>query len=143
MILETINQEWGWLNLNAVELIVENDFGNLIFRTDDGAYWRMLPENPECIQIANTQAEFEKLTTDPEFQLDWRMESLVAMAKLQLGELALGWKYCLKIPAFLGGEYSKENLGTVPQLEQIGFSGDIARQIHNLPDGTKFKLKIV
>lgn len=70
------------------------------------------------------------------------METLVTAAKRKLGELEEGRKYCLKKPAILGGEYSEENIGTVSQIEQIGFSGDIARQIHDLPDGTKIELKI-
>lgn len=142
LILETINKEWEWLGISAVELIDENDFGNLIFRSDEGTYWRILPESPECIKIADNQNEFEKLRTDQDFQLDWQMETLVTAAKRKLGELEQGRKYGLKMPTILGGEYSEENLGTVSQIEQIGFSGDIARQIHDLPDGAKVKLKI-
>lgn len=142
MILETINKEWGWLGISAIEVIDENDFGNLIFRSDDGAYWRILPESPECVKIANNQNKFEKMRTDQDFQFDWQMETLVIAAKRKLGELEQGRKYCLKMPAILGGEYSEENLGTVSQIEQIGFSGDIARQIRDLPDGAKIELKI-
>jgi len=142
MILETINKEWGWLGISAIEVIDENDFGNLIFRSDNGAYWRILPESPECIKIANNQNEFEKLRTDQDFQLDWQMETLVAKAQGVFGDLEQGRKYCLKIPAILGGEFSKENLGTVSHIEQITISGDIARQIHDLPDGAKIELKL-
>ncbi|MBU0486774.1 MAG: DUF1851 domain-containing protein [Bacteroidetes bacterium] len=102
MIIEAINRGWGWLNVNAVELIDENEFGNLIFRCMNGAYWRILPENPECIKIADNQKEFEKLKSDKDFQLDWQMENLVTVAKQKFGNLGQGRKYCLKIPAFLG-----------------------------------------
>lgn len=142
MIIESINNDWGWLNINAVELIAENDFGNLIFRSADASYWRILPENPECLKIAENQSDYGKLVIDKEFQLDWAMEILVTLAKQTLGELEIGQKYCLKMPALLGGEYEKENLGTISQIEQISFSGDIARQIDDLPDGSKFELKI-
>jgi hypothetical protein len=113
----------------------------LIFRSDDRTYWRILPESPECIKIADNQNEFDILKTDQDFQLDWQMKALVKAAKRKLGKLEQGRKYCLKIPAILSGEYSEENLETVSQIEQIGFSGNIARQIHNLPDGAKIELK--
>jgi hypothetical protein len=51
--------------------------------------------------------------------------------------------FCLKLPAVLGGPYAEENFGTISRRELIAFSGDIARQIKDVPDGGQFKLKIV
>lgn len=43
---------------------------------------------------------------------------------------------CLKMPGPLGGEYGGDNLGRIDLIEPIAASGDIARQIAGLPDGT-------
>lgn len=142
MLIESINKAWGWLGIHAVSLIDENDFGNIIFQSSDGTFWRILPENPECLKIADTEIDFQKLRADNDFIIDWKMEALVSIAELKYGKLEKGRKYCLKIPSFLGGEYTQENIGTVSFIEQIEFSGDVANQIHDLPDGTKFTFEI-
>lgn len=130
------------MDIQAIQLIDENDFGNLIFRSHDGSYWRILPENPACIKIADDDVGFQKVMLNKNFQLEWNMETLVTLARQTIGKLEKGRKYCLKIPAFLGGEYNEGNLGSVSQIEQIEFSGDIARQIDTLPDGAGIELKI-
>jgi hypothetical protein len=142
MILKSINKAWGWTNIKAVEIIDQNDFGNYIFRAEDSSYWRILPENPEFVKIANNSNEYRKLKEDAEFQSDWKMKALVSAGIQKFGKLDEGRKFCLKLPAYVGGEYSYENLGTLPQLEQISFSGDLAQQINDLPDGSKIELKI-
>jgi hypothetical protein len=50
--------------------------------------------------------------------------------------------YCLKLPSPLGGAYALDNIGLIDRAELITASGDIARQIDGLPDGTQIKLKI-
>ena len=47
------------------------------------------------------------------------------------------------ILGILGGDYDVENIRTVPQIEKIRFSGEIGKQVQELPDGAKIKLKIV
>ena len=91
-IIDLINKGWGWQGINAVELIDENEFGNIIFKSEDESYWRILPENPECIMIASNQNEFDILKMDDEFQIDWQMKNLVYMAKLKIGKLEEGRK---------------------------------------------------
>lgn len=71
------------------------------------------------------------------------MTALVSLANDKCGPLTEGRKYCLKIPGALGGEYAIDNLATAPQVELVGISGDIARQIKELPDGTQVKLRVV
>ena len=45
------------------------------------------------------------------------MMPLVGEATARLGPLDQGRKYCLKIPAILGGEYGGDNLGTISLTE--------------------------
>lgn len=71
------------------------------------------------------------------------MAALVSQANDQCGPLSEGMKYCLKIPGVLGGAYGGDNLATAPQVELVRFSGDIARQIEELPDGAQIKLQVV
>ncbi|WP_208728728.1 hypothetical protein [Leptospira selangorensis] len=56
--------------------------------------------------------------------------------------MADGRKYCLKVPGTLGGEYKLSNISVISFIELIQFSGDVALQIKDLPDGSKVQLKI-
>jgi hypothetical protein len=71
------------------------------------------------------------------------MISLVAAANDQLGALRPGYKYCLKIPGVLGGEYGGSNLATAPLRDIIAFSGHVAKEIQGLPDGAQIRLRVM
>jgi hypothetical protein len=142
-LVEEIRQHWGWVGIEPVEVVGENDFGNLIIKDEDGKYWRLCPEDCYCKVIAASRAELDALSIDQEFLQDWYMSSLVSLANDQCGPLTEGRKYCLKIPGVLGGTYGGENVATAPQVELVRFSGDIARQIEELPDGAQITLRVV
>ena len=141
-LVEEIRQSWGWVGIEPVEVVGENDFGNLIVKDEDGKYWRMCPEECYCKVIAANRADLDTLSTNQEFLQDWYMAALFSLANDQCGPLNEGRKYCLKIPGVLGGKYGGDNLATAPQVELVRFSGHIARQIEELPDGTQIRLRV-
>jgi hypothetical protein len=141
-IITEINKAWNWKGFNATKIILTNDFGNVIYKTNENEYWRICPEETSCEKIAKTDLEFERLSTDSEFIEDWEMSNLVTIAKSELGELEENQKYCLKMPANIGGEYNKSNIGKISFTELISFSGDLGFQIKDLKDGQKIKLNI-
>lgn len=141
-LLDDVRSAWGWVGIEPVELLDENDFGNLILRDVRGHYWRLCPEDLYCEVVASNRDELDRLSKDQEFLGDWCMRDLVDQAFQRLGALAPDRKYCLKIPGVLGGEYGGENLGTISLDELIKASGRIAQQIADLPDGTSIKLSV-
>ena len=142
-IIEELRQSWGWVGIDPLEVVGENDFGNLIIKATDGRCWRLCPEDCYCAVIANNRAELDVLSSDQEFLQDWYMSALVSLANEKIGPLSDGMKYCLKIPGVLGGEYGGDNIATAPLVELVSLSGDIARQIDSLPDGAQIKLHVV
>ncbi|MEX8505754.1 T6SS immunity protein Tdi1 domain-containing protein [Leptothrix ochracea] len=141
-LVEEVRQSWGWVGIEPVEVVGENDFGNLIIKDEDGKYWRLSPEDYYCKVIAANRAELDALSSNQDFLQDWYMAALVSLANDQCGPLSEGRKYCLKIPSVLGGAYGGDNLATAPQVELVRFSGHIARQIEELPDGAQIKLRV-
>jgi hypothetical protein len=141
-IVTDIEEAWGWVGIRPEEIVGENDFGNLMIRDVQGHYWRLTPEDLSCEVIAQTRAELDRLSVDQEFLGDWYMRPLVEKAREQCGPLPEGRKYCLKIPAALGGEYDGDNLATISLVELIRASGHLARQIKDLPDGAKVSLRV-
>ncbi|MEH6462155.1 T6SS immunity protein Tdi1 domain-containing protein [Chitinimonas sp. JJ19] len=141
-ILSAVEEAWGWTGIRPMELVGENAFGNLMLRDEGGCYWRLCPEDAYCEIVAANATELAALQLDQDFLHDWYMQALVNEARSLLGELDNGQKYCLKIPGVLGGLYDRTNLGTVPLLELIRFSGLLAYQIKDLPDGSTVNLTI-
>lgn len=142
-LVEEISQSWGWVGLNPLEVVGENDFGNLIIKDIESQYWRLCPEDCYCRVIASNRQELDTLSTDPEFLDDWYMRAIVELAKEKCGALPEGKKYCLRIPGILGGEYGGDNLGTASLGDLIRISGQLAKQTADLPDGAKIMLKVV
>ena len=141
-IIKKVNLAWNWTEFTAVKILMINKFGNIIFQTSNNEYCRICPEELSCEVIANSELEYIQLCNDSEFEADWNMDNLIRIAKQELGELGENQKYCLKIPAIIGGKYSKENLGKISFDELISFSGDLAFQIKDLEDGQEIELKI-
>lgn len=140
---ETVRAAWGWCGVDPVDIVGENDFGNLMVKDSTGRYWRLCPEDLSCAVVARDREELEALSRSQEFLRDWYMSGLVEEAFHRFGALPEGRKYCLKIPGALGGEYGGDNLATIYLDELIRASGDVAQQIQDLPDGAKVRIKIV
>src|SRR5690606_10561723 len=130
-----IKEAWGWTGLEPNQIVGDNDFGNLIVKDQNGRYWHLCPEDLYCKVVAQSREELDQLSQDQEFLRDWYMSELVQQARERLGPLRPGFKYCLKIPGTLGGEYGGENLAAISLSGLISASGDIAQQILDLPDG--------
>ena len=141
-LLDEVRSAWGWVGIDPVDLIDDNEFGNLILEDANGQFWRLCPEDLYCKVVASSRAELDRLAKDQYFLRDWYMRDLVDQAFQRLGALAPGRKYCLKIPGVLGGEYGGDNLGTISSNELISASGHIAQQIADLPDGTSVELSV-
>ena len=142
-LIAIVEDTWGWTGLRPVVIVGDNDFGNLIVKDEADHYWRLCPEDLSCKVVASSRAELDQLSQDQAFLHDWYMKDLTQRARDKLGPLRPGFKYCLKIPGALGGEYGGDNLATVSLGQLISASGHIAQQIEGLPDGAQIKLSIV
>jgi hypothetical protein len=138
-LLETVRRAWGFTGLVPGRVLDINPFGNLLVEDAGGRIWRICPEELSCEPVATTQQELQQVRSAD----DWKMERLVALATDSLGAPGEGRCFCLKIPGVLGGKYEVANLGTIPVLELVAVSGDIASQIKDQPDGAKVRLRII
>jgi len=141
-LLTSIYESWSWAGIKPSQVVGDNSFGNLIIKDEVGLYWRLCPEDLYCKVVANSRAELDTLSHTQEFLEDWYMVNLEVAAKEQLGPLRPGYKYCLKIPGVLGGEYGGSNLATVPLVELVAVSGHMAREIQDLPNGAQIRLRV-
>lgn len=140
--IELINETWRWSGAEAKAVISVNDFGSIIFKSDDAKYWRIRPEELSCKMISENQGEFDELKLSKDFLNNWEMKNQVDEARKELGELLEGEKYCLKLPTVIGGLYETSNFGKISHTQLISFSGQMASQINDLPDGAKIEFNV-
>jgi hypothetical protein len=141
-LLSIIREAWSWRGIEPASIVSQNAFGNVIVKTVDGNYWRIVPEEPSAEVIAASDTDYARFVSDPEFQVDREMDRLVDVARAKLGPAGEKCFY-LVIPALLGGAYEAENIQLLPIAELMALSGDLARQIDGLPEGSQVELKVV
>jgi hypothetical protein len=141
-LLESVAKGWSWRIGNPVAIVATNRFGNAIVKTEDGLYHRIMPEDWACRAFAASDAELKVNMLDEAFRLDWEMENIVAKAEASLGPLASGRVYYLVTPSILGGSYFGTNIRTITLIELLSYSGEMARQMEGVPDGSKVKIVV-
>ena len=141
-LIAVIKQAWGWVGIKPAQVIGDNSFGNLLIKDETGRYWRLCPEDLCCTVVASSREELDALSQSQEFRTDWHMANLVAAARERLGALRPGYKYCLRIPGVLGGQYGGANLAVMPFHELLTASGHLGREIRDLPDGAQIRLHV-
>ena len=139
---EVINNAWSWKGVFAHEIILTNEFGNIIFKSNNNDYWRICPEELLIEKIANHKSEFEILINIQGFKEGWEMKNLVRVAENKLGKLEEGESYYFVIPPVIGGKYDESNIQKIKSEELISLSGDLAFQIKDLKDGQKIRIKV-
>lgn len=127
--LDDINEFWGWAGLIAVEVLAENDFGNLLIRDEDDGFWWLCPQDLRCQLVARHRAGFEALSYNQQFLQRWYATELRTAALEALGPLVSGRKYCMTVPFAQGGGCGADNLATAPLSVLIRFSGEVAEAI--------------
>ncbi|WP_202593507.1 T6SS immunity protein Tdi1 domain-containing protein [Tolumonas lignilytica] len=141
--LKEIKDSWGWVGIEPQEIVIVNEFGNLIIKDLNDKFWRLCPEDVYCKVVAESIEEYNVLIKNEKFLEDWFMSAMVAEAEKNLGALEPGHKYHMVIPGVLGGEYGGKNVKVAPHVEIIRCSGDLGKQIEELPDGAQIQLKVV
>jgi hypothetical protein len=138
-LIEVVRSAWGFKGLVPVRILDINPFGNVLVEDAVGQVWRICPEELSCEPVTETQQGVHEIQSSD----DWKMERMVELATAALGAPGVERCFCLKTPGVLGGEYAIGNVGTITVAELIAFSGDVASQIEDLPDGSKITFRVV
>ena len=118
----------------------EDVFGNLFGFIDKNIIYFNI-ETAEKTKIADSFTDWAAVLIE---NIDYYtaysfLETLDAVSIKQLTE---GKRLSPKMPFILGGEYELKNLMLKDYRKNLMFNASIAIQIHDLPDGTKVKIKI-
>lgn len=65
-IISEIGLAWQWAEIRPVAFVMQNDFGNVIFKDEHGRFRRLMPEERTCEVIAEDDELFAQLEQSAE-----------------------------------------------------------------------------
>ena len=141
---EKLLGEWRWLVHGNFRLLAVNAFGDLFLEALDGDVHRLDVTNATLSPIAASAKDFAAATATPEKKRDWFLEDLARQAAQRGCSPGKGQCIGYKIPVvFKESANAPNNLYVADLYEFVSFMGEIRRQMKDVPDGTKIRLKVV
>ena len=130
--IEEAMKEWEWLlSTDGIEIVNTSCLGDVIFIDGEGSLM--------ILDVVAGQVRLFDLHEEEQIAGMPRLTSRLESEGLKLKE---GQCYALK-PHAIFKEYIAENLYVASLPEYVSFMGDFHRQIKDLPDGTKFRFKVI
>jgi hypothetical protein len=140
---ELLLEKWRWLCASPVTIIARNAFGDLFLLTESGVVSKLDVSMGQLTKIAETVEQFLSLAKSPEKRQELFAEE-DERAAAQKG-LVPNAAQCIafKIPlCFRESSTASDNVYIANLYDYIPFLGDIHRQMANVPDGRKIKLRV-
>ena len=140
-LVDAFNESWGWTGIVAERIRAQSPMGHLVLSDEDEQFYYLDTDGMAIIPLG-TQVDAEAHLALEEVQELWWGGDLVEAGKALLGEPPEGSVLSLKPEALIQGQYVPENLWIIPLEELIAFTGAVARQIKDLPDGAQIKFEV-
>ena len=138
-----ICSEWQWLlNGEYVPMMVSMSGDMFLFDKNSAVFWLDTGKG-QIKKIADNSAHFESLLYDLDNIDEWFMASTV-LDLIKAGiSLKVNEVYSYKLMPILNGNYSVENFEPTDISVHFSMTGQICRQVINLPDGTRINKVVV
>jgi hypothetical protein len=135
-------QEWRWLCPHPLKVIARSAFGDLFLEDETGRVHMLDVGLGEFSLIAKSVSDFEEQAATLEMQEHWFAKKDEDSARAR--GLIPGPGQCIGFSTpLVFAEAGHPNPAYVIDLyENVGFLGNIHRQIADLPDGAKIRLVI-
>jgi hypothetical protein len=139
--LSAFRKAWAWFLPQPFEPVMVSTLGDVFFQQGGPDVYWLNTGTAEMTRVAASRAEFMELLRTEKAD-EWFMPHLVEQLKVA-GKLLQpdGCYTYVSLPIFSEGKYEVANLNSVPAAEHFSVTGDIHRQIRDLPDGFKVGIK--
>jgi hypothetical protein len=148
----TVGPSWGTSEWNSPNLWKDDYRGvaDNIFCFAEEIFGRQFVIHDEKIAVFESETgDLEIIASSLE---EWASKILLDYNQMTGHPLAHAWqslhgalhprhRLIAKRPFILGGEYSIENLASIDSVRMMKSLGNLAFQLHDLPDGTKVQFK--
>jgi hypothetical protein len=136
-------EQWRWLCSQSVTLVARNGFGDLFLRTNEKKILWLNVRGATLTEIAESELGFKhSLAESAKRELWFAEQQLAAFAERGMKPNDL---QCIgfKTPVVFAESRSVPDNAYVADLyEQVAFLGDLHRQIADVPNGGKVRLKV-
>jgi hypothetical protein len=142
--LEKLLREWKWLVHGHFRLLAVNAFGDLFLEDINGDVHRLDVTSAKVSAIAASAKQFAEAANEPEKRRDWLLEGLAEQAAGRGCRPGKGQCVGYKVPVvFKESAAAPNNLYVADLYEFVAFMGDVHKQMKDVPDGSKIRLKVV
>jgi len=136
-------EQWRWLCTEPVTLIARNGFGDLFLRTIEGKVLRLDVGDGTLAEVAESELSFKDSVKHSAKRELWfaehQLEAFAARGLKPNDLQCIGFK----TPVVFAESANVPNNAYVADLyEQVSFLGDLHRQIADVPNGGKIRLKV-
>ncbi len=136
-------EQWRWLCCQSVTLVARNGFGDLFLRTNERKILWLNVGGGTLTEIAESELAFEhSLAESAKRELWFAEQQLAAFAErgMKPNDLqCIGFKTPV---VFAESRSAPDNAYVADLYEQVAFLGDLHRQIADVPNGGKVRLKV-
>lgn len=140
-VLGAVNEGWSWAGLEATTIHATSRMGHMLLSDKDGCFYYLDIDGMRLLRLGDQAAAKAHFDKDETREI-WQATALVEGARQRLGEPPEGSVFTLSPRNWIDGKYSVENMVILPLVEIAHLSGDIARQLKDLPDGAKVRIEL-
>ena len=135
--------EWRWLLGGLPRLVGWSSAGDLFYVDEHACVCRLDTGAGECEVVADSRSEFDSLLQDTRCLENLLMLPVLRAFESTHGPLPKGSCMSFTELPVLGGTYSVENRHAISIAEHAALTGDLHRQLRDLPDGTAIRRHFV
>jgi hypothetical protein len=133
---------WSWLLPTKFTLWLVTRFADLFLVLPDGTVHMLDVGVGTLTKVAQSRDEFGASIEEEDNANQWLMIPLADRMLAAGVVLQPGQCYAFKTPPVLGGDYTVENVGTLPVWDYLAAYGSIHEQLRGVPDGSQVVLKV-
>jgi len=128
-------ESWDWIDFSEKTAFITTAFGDVFFESNDGIYF-LDSLGGTLDKVSNTKAELQNILNTADGQDHYLMAGLVAAARESGLILEPSECYDFKVSPSLNGSMELDNLQKMNFKVSLNISGQITKQIKDLPVGT-------
>ncbi len=135
--------EWRWKIGGGDKIVALSVAGDAFVRQADGQVWWLETGAGAFVAVAPSEAAFYQLLENPKEASRLLLAPVVEQFAQLNGPIPADRCLGFKQYPVLGGTYTVENRWLSPIVEHFGITGDLHRQIRDLPEGAKVRIDVV
>jgi len=136
-------REWRWKLGGAPTVVALTRSGDAFVTDANGSILWLDTGAGTLTTVAPTPEALDRLLSDPKEGDRLLLTTVIDQDVRANGPFPAGMCLGFTMLPVLGGTYTIENRFRLSALEHFGVTGDMHRQMRDLPDGTKVRIKIV